>query len=401
LKDSVIGIIFLGAVGSIVASVITHFATTNQDYSWVKILFTSTINIPSWVLLLLIMLPASLIYILVVLLKNRKTIENIKSTKPKKIKKDKRVDHSYSDDIWINYFIEERYEDAKKEIQKTLHLKAEDKKNENITWLSYINYKINKNNNNIGELIDISKKYKDDINVSRLIAQFLLWENSKSEAINFIELSLKKFPSDSQLTIFLSEIYRKSYSDKAIKVLEETDINNTPLIAIKLSEIYFENKKINKAIQVLMESHAHNPRDIEVMFTLSEYLAEDHKHKEALYLLNILLQKSPNNSQYWALSSNRCLDLNLYNKAMIMANKANMLSEKGEDWLLANIGNIFNRRGLYSQAILWLEKSLKLNPSLEYAHDRMATALKEEEKENDKYNEFCNEGGKLLHGIEK
>lgn len=46
----------------------------------------------------------------------------------------------------------------------------------------------------------------------------------------------------------------------------------------------------------------------------------------------------------------------------------------------------------YSDAIEWLNKGLSINKDSEYAHDRLASALKDKEKEQEEFRSACEEG---------
>jgi uncharacterized membrane protein len=63
LKNSVIGIIALGATGSIVGSIIQGFATSENNYTGIEKFFSSNVTIPSWSLLTIIMLILLMVYV--------------------------------------------------------------------------------------------------------------------------------------------------------------------------------------------------------------------------------------------------------------------------------------------------------------------------------------------------
>jgi tetratricopeptide (TPR) repeat protein len=81
-------------------------------------------------------------------------------------------------------------------------------------------------------------------------------------------------------------------------------------------------------------------------------------------------------------------------KALIRYKKANELANQKEGWILANIGNIYNNQGFFTEAILYLKKSLEITPDSEYSHDRLAKALKSKAEEDKKEDEILVEAKK-------
>ena len=73
-RDTLIGIVLLGAFGSIVGNKIQEFAKAETDYSGFKRFIVSEITIPSWSLLSLIMIIILLIYIMVLRNRDQKRI---------------------------------------------------------------------------------------------------------------------------------------------------------------------------------------------------------------------------------------------------------------------------------------------------------------------------------------
>ena len=86
---------------------------------------------------------------------------------------------------------------------------------------------------------------------------------------------------------------------------------------------------------------------------------------------------------------------------MVNLKKANELSKEKEAWLLHNVGNLFNYKGFHSESEKWLRKGLELEPSSEYAHDRLSKAIKSRNEENDKFSALCKEGKILIRGRNK
>ncbi|WP_424686425.1 hypothetical protein [Halarcobacter ebronensis] len=75
-KETALGIIALGALGSITGNLIQRYATLESDYNGLTRLLNSNITIPSWSLFLIIMLVFLMIYIII--LKERDVQRTIK-----------------------------------------------------------------------------------------------------------------------------------------------------------------------------------------------------------------------------------------------------------------------------------------------------------------------------------
>jgi tetratricopeptide (TPR) repeat protein len=180
-------------------------------------------------------------------------------------------------------------------------------------------------------------------------------------------------------------------------VLNDCDPSNNPDITIALSKL---TEKTSDALLILHAAYQNFPNHENLVYEFAKLLHDEKHFKEALYLYNFLTTKDSHNSNYFGYLGNACLSLNLNDYAMRSYKKAEELSESSESWILANIGNLLKHKGFYSEAIKSLKKSLELNDESEYAHDRLATALKSKEEENEKYANECKEGRKLLRSLE-
>jgi tetratricopeptide (TPR) repeat protein len=81
------------------------------------------------------------------------------------------------------------------------------------------------------------------------------------------------------------------------------------------------------------------------------------------------------------LKGNALLELELFSLALAEYDCANKLSNGKAAWILANVGNLLNVRGLSLQAIEKLRESLKIDPSPEYSHNRLAQAIANKDAE--------------------
>ena len=168
----------------------------------------------------------------------------------------------------------------------------------------------------------------------------------RKEAISAFELAIADYPNDVD-----------NYADLAVLYAEENDTEG----ALRW---YRAGLLINPKSQPLLERYA-------------AYLAEmPDRRPEAVLRYTTLIEISPDNTTYRTRFGNVLVELGLNDAALECYLKANDLAGGKEAWILANIGNLYNNRALYSQAIKYLQDALKADSTSEYAHDRLASALR-------------------------
>lgn len=302
---------------------------------------------------------------------------------------------------WIGDFINKKFIEAKQKLEKEMTSKSGDDLLKNEAWLAYLDFKIG-TKDGVKLLTGLAEKYKDNSDILSLILLFLTWENYEDLLITIAEKRLAESPSDSKITVTLSECYVKlGEIDKAINLLSSYSPEGNSEIAIALAEIHKKNNAIDKAIQVTHSAFMHSPRDETLMYRYARLLQDNEENKEALYLFNQLTIIDKKNTLYWGYLGNACLSLDLYDKAMVAYRTVDELSKSTESWILHNIGNILRNKGLYTDAISWLNKGLAIDPSSEYAHERLSTAIKGQNEEKEKFFDLCKEGLKLIRNKNK
>jgi tetratricopeptide (TPR) repeat protein len=297
---------------------------------------------------------------------------------------------------WVGHFIRKDYQKAKEELENLIAQKTGDDALQDKAWLSYVNLKIDEKSGP-QELLDLSATYKDKEDFQSLVVRMLLWEDYGDHAISLTDEALVVSPGNIQLMLLKAECL-ESVGNKAEakSTLTNACPGENPEIAIELSRLYENEEDIEAAINVIHPAYLNFPSNKKLVYSYSQLLTKSERHKEALYLLNFLKSKEPKSVEYWGYLSNCCLSLDLYDQAMCACRKAEELSERKESWILHNIGNMLNNKGFYSEAISWLNKGLEIEPLSQYAHDRLAKAIKSKDKESKKFSEICKEGKILL-----
>lgn len=297
---------------------------------------------------------------------------------------------------WILDYFKEDYESAKTKLEKAKAKKAGDDLLNDEIWLAYINFKINEKSG-MKKLLELAGKHADNLNVRLHILRKLLWAQYTDKAIELINESLESFSGNSSLIILLSECHTQNCDiGEATNLLSNNAPSDNPEIAIALSEIHENNKDLESAIDVIHSVYVNFPSNESVLYKYARLSADNEKNKEALYLLNYLTSNYPQKAVYWGYLSNSCLKLDLYDNAMIACKKAEELTQGKEAWILHNVGNMLKNKGFYTESIQWLQKGLKLSEQSDYAHDRLAQAIKSKEKESEALINICKEGRKLI-----
>ena len=131
-----------------------------------------------------------------------------------------------------------------------------------------------------------------------------------------------------------------------------------------------------------------------ILSKFADFLKEHDKNDEALLHYQKLVKINPESSYCYGVLGNSFLKNNFTDKALISYKKANELANEKEGWIIANIGNIYNNQGFYTEAISYLKKSLEIEPDSEYSHDRLAKALKSKTEEDKNESEILLEARK-------
>jgi tetratricopeptide (TPR) repeat protein len=296
---------------------------------------------------------------------------------------------------WITDLLNNEFSEARQKLALEMQNKTGEDLQKDEAWMVYIEFK---ENEVIGlqKIIEFANKNLESLEVVALISKMLSWENYYDRALEIVNLGLEKFPNDSKLLILkASHIEGMGDKESAISLLRDSKLTMTPEVAVALCEKYAEDD-MEKAIEVIHAAYTTYPNNKEIAYKYARLLLDEDRNKEALYLLNYLSIDSPKEVSYWGYLSNACLKLNFYDKAMTSLKKALELSKESEAWLLHNVGNLLNNKGFYTDAEDWLNRGLKLEPSSQYAHERLATVIKKRSDENSIFYQSCKEGKTLI-----
>lgn len=134
-----------------------------------------------------------------------------------------------------------------------------------------------------------------------------------------------------------------------------------------------------------------------ILAEYARFLGNNGYVSETILRYRDLMNRDPKNSTYRTLAGNAYVVADLSSRALQAYQKANELAGEKEGWILANIGNIFNNRGFYAEAIKFFHRALELDPASQYAHERLAQAQQLEADEDKKVESLLDEARQTLN----
>lgn len=203
------------------------------------------------------------------------------------------------------------------------------------------------------------KRSNEKDRVILVLADYYISLEKQDDALETIHCNI-------EVTDYTSDIY--------MKIAEIKQINNTD----EALNILFEAQKKRK----LSDFHS---------IELAKMLDNNGMKKEALYLLSTLSSRE-HKSTVLTLMGNLYLELQLNDLALTSYLEALDLTDEKEGWILANIGNLYNNKGLYSMAQEYLNKALEISNGDEYTLKRLASVVENLNIDNRKRNEYITEG---------
>jgi tetratricopeptide (TPR) repeat protein len=279
---------------------------------------------------------------------------------------------------WIGPFVNADYPTARTLLQKTI---AETKDTGLLpflkSWLGSIEYRLNPR---IGtELLQnlITE------NPSNYVPYLRLADEHKEsrrydECLKVLELGISQATDKVQLINLkascLTEIGREPEALKALQNATEA-YKDDPEAFQCLAQHYVDNKSFTEARGCLEKGLDSFQNNEPLLRTYANLLKEHFDGKLALVPYNTLISLSPKDSTYLTLRANIYLELELHDLAMHDYRRASELAEEKTAWIIANIGNLQKNRGFFSDAINTLQKALVLDPSHQYAHERLASSI--------------------------
>jgi tetratricopeptide (TPR) repeat protein len=162
---------------------------------------------------------------------------------------------------------------------------------------------------------------------------------------------------------------------------------------IRLNEKRVDVAAVRRWIRRALDATHNNQQ---VLSESARFLADNDAAAEAAVLYVELVERYPKNATYLTLLGNSYFTLGYHDHALSLYHQANDLAGGTQGWILANIGNLLNNRGLHGDAITFLKRAIEQEPDSDYAHDRLAQAQKLTKEESGKILEALRDARRTL-----
>jgi tetratricopeptide (TPR) repeat protein len=301
---------------------------------------------------------------------------------------------------WIIDFIHKRYDIVIQKLRESVGTEDGISEDKAEAWIAFCEFKKNETTG-LRQISEVSKKFPKEVEAQALIASFLRTEKLNDKAMELLELLPTDIKDHPTIRVALAVCHASSQDgEKAIELLSKSDPQLNPDVALCLANLQEEEDDKAEALKTVVSSYANHKRHVGLRYKLA-CLALDEDHNEiALFLLDELSRENPESSDYLGYLGNACVALNLPDQAMQAYKKAEEVALGEESsWIISNIGNLYYAKGLPSEAIKHLDRSIELDKSSEYAHERLSRSIKLEDDEQKSMSKKRKEGLKKLRDI--
>ncbi|HSB95135.1 MAG TPA: TIR domain-containing protein [Spongiibacteraceae bacterium] len=300
--------------------------------------------------------------------------------------------------FWFQDFIEEKYGAAKEALETELKGQSGEDALVTMAWIHCCDLK-QRNDGDISPLTSLAAENPDAARALVAVTSILRMEHHADEAIRILSSALVRRPKDAAIAKALAYCHSaESDNASAISELQKFGSDDFPDLAIDLAAALERENQKEEALRVVQRCHIKHPGNREIRFKYAQLAHDLGLNAIAAHLLHDLCNVDPNRLDYWGSLGNSCLQLNLHDRSLIAYRRAEKLTknEQHTQWIIANIGNLFNNIGVPTEACEYLERALKYDPKSEYSHDRLASALKKKAAEEKAFQEKCAEGKRQI-----
>lgn len=297
---------------------------------------------------------------------------------------------------WFLLFLDENYNEAKLKLSELISEIGDDDGVRSL-WMKLCDHKVGIKCD-FHELMNDEKTLKNK-KIKESIIKFLIMEKMYPLAKSFLE-EIVSNDNDKDFILLLSECLVDSLDTEcAISLLEDKNIGFDPEFSVALADLYRSEERGDEAFNIILRSYENNQNNETTLYALATLMDEKNEDKISLYLWDCLRKNHAKTSLYWGNFSNVCLSLELYDNSYLSCKNAIKLSEEKEEWLMANLGNIYNNKGLYSKAAETLKMALSIEKGSAYTHKRLSNAIENIETENNKLAEHLKAGRAALKNM--
>lgn len=131
---------------------------------------------------------------------------------------------------------------------------------------------------------------------------------------------------------------------------------------------FLREGRSEEAVRLLKKAYAIDPSDVDVVLNLSGAYILSRRFKDAVPLLETMLEEDPHNAMLWtnvgaAYLGNPVLARDEEQLQAIVAFERALEIDPAAPHVAYNLGLIYRDRGNYPKAITWFQKALQANPN--------------------------------------
>lgn len=149
---------------------------------------------------------------------------------------------------------------------------------------------------------------------------------------------------------------------------------NDPAPRLAIGQHYVQTSRLSLALPYLRQAHALAPENAQISFWLAAVLAGLGDDRAALEIASAALENHPDDTDLLKQAAESALRLELEPQAMVWLQRIVALGQ-ADAHTYNNLGDCFNRREEFDQAVPLLSQALELAPSLSEARHNLAYAL--------------------------
>lgn len=279
---------------------------------------------------------------------------------------------------WVQDFFDKKYLAARISLLDEQATQTGEEAVSTQAWILICDYHV-AGETDIGAITDFAKLHLDKPHIQALVADLLRFENRTSAAMSILANAQIQHPKNPSIIQAIARCHGDAEdNESAIAELERFGPDQYPDVAIDLADAFERDARPSEAMQVIQKCLINHPTNAALRYKYARLAQEMNQHEIAAALLWSLSIETPKSVKYLGYLGNSCLQLEFYDQALLAYRKAEalMAPDSTSQWIVANIGNLLNNKGLPSEAVKYLERALKNEPMSEYSHERMAGALK-------------------------
>ena len=293
---------------------------------------------------------------------------------------------------WLDAYIKRDYVNAAKLLEEKISEGPETMLPDLHGWLGRVKYAIDPSEG-ISYLEDLIKNDIKNPNWYTDLSFLYMRSDLYSDALTVLDRGLQVHPNNTSIVVTkvrcLKELGRP---EEVVELLEAAIAQSAQEeLYMSLAKHHAEQEGYDIARTCIERGISLLPSSLELLFSYAELLRDHFDKKISLVPFEKLVRLAPTEPKYLTLRANILLELDFNDLAMRDYQHANELAKEEQGWILGNIGNLYNNRGLYGDAIQYLKKALARDPESQYAHERMASAMLLSQQENENYSKLLKE----------